>query len=125
MTTPPFVNEVIRPGEGRVQAGPANLPAMPAMLYTIGYERHPTPEWLTAALTAARVKRLVDVRELAISRRQGFAKRALSAALAGAGIDYEHHRSLGNPKPSRDLCRSGRQPEGEPGYLPTSGTGLL
>jgi len=90
---------------------------MAPLLYTIGYELHRTPDSLTAALSDAGVTRLVDVRELPISRRKGFAKKALAAALAEAGIDYEHERALGNPKPSRDMYRSGRQAEGERAYL--------
>jgi uncharacterized protein (DUF488 family) len=90
---------------------------VPATLYTIGYEHHMTPASLTEALLSAGVVRLIDVRELPISRRRGFAKRALSEALAASGIGYEHVRALGNPKASRDLYRSGRQPEGERQYL--------
>lgn len=90
---------------------------MAPLLYTIGYERHRTPDSLTAMLKDAGVTRLVDVRELPISRRKGFAKKALAAALAEAGIGYEHERALGNPKPSRDMYRSGRQAEGERQYL--------
>lgn len=87
------------------------------LLFTVGYEDHKTPGSLTDALSTAGVRRLVDVRELPISRRRGFAKRALAAALSEAGISYEHERALGNPKPSRDLYRSGRQAEGERQYL--------
>jgi uncharacterized protein (DUF488 family) len=90
---------------------------VPPQLYTIGYEDHKTPASLTAALLRVGVVRLVDVRELPISRRRGFAKRALSEALAASGIAYEHDRALGNPKPSRDLYRSGQQEEGERQYL--------
>lgn len=95
----------------------ANLVSVPTVLYTIGYERHKTPDSLTARLNGAGVTRLVDVRELPISRRRGFAKKALSAALSEAGISYEHERALGNPKQSRDLYRSGQQEEGERQYL--------
>jgi uncharacterized protein (DUF488 family) len=90
---------------------------MHAVLYTIGYEQHKTPDSLTAVLRSAGVKKLVDVRELPMSRRRGFAKTALTTALASAGITYEHERALGNPKPSRDLYRSGRQREGERQFL--------
>lgn len=92
-------------------------PSVPPLLFTIGYEDHKTPDSLTDVLRAAGVLRLVDVRELPISRRRGFAKRALCAALGEAGITYEHERALGNPKPSRDLYRSGLQTEGERLYL--------
>jgi uncharacterized protein (DUF488 family) len=90
---------------------------MSARLCTIGYERHRTHASLTEALHGAGVERLLDVRELPLSRRRGFSKRALAAALGAAGIRYEHERALGNPKPLRDLYRSGRQQEGEAGYL--------
>jgi uncharacterized protein (DUF488 family) len=86
-------------------------------LFTIGYEQHPTPDGLVAELRAAGVRRLLDVRELPLSRRRGFSKTALSEVLESVGIAYEHQRALGNPKPLRDLYRSGRQTEGEAGYL--------
>ena len=92
-------------------------PTVSPLLFTIGYEDHKTPGSLTDALRTAGVRRLVDVRELPISRRRGFAKRALATALSDAGITYEHERALGNPKASRDLYRSGRQAEGERQYL--------
>lgn len=50
------------------------------------------------------------------SRRRGFSKTKLAETLAQAGIVYEHQRALGNPKPLRDLYRSGRGAEGESGY---------
>jgi uncharacterized protein (DUF488 family) len=97
---------------------PAAKPrAVSARLLTVGYEQHRTHASLTEALRAAGVERLLDVRELPLSRRRGFSKRALAAALGAAGIHYEHERALGNPKPLRDLYRSGRQREGEAGYL--------
>jgi uncharacterized protein (DUF488 family) len=86
-------------------------------LFTTGYEQHATPEALLTVLREAGVERLVDVRELPLSRRRGFSKTALATALAGGGVEYDHVRPLGNPKPYRDLYRSGRQDEGEKGYL--------
>jgi hypothetical protein len=94
---------------------PKKRPVAP-LLFTIGYEQHQTPESLVSALRAAGVERLLDVRELPISRRRGFAKTALREALEAAGVRYEHERALGNPKPFRDLYRSGRQKDGERGY---------
>jgi uncharacterized protein (DUF488 family) len=44
---------------------------------------------------------LIDVRLNPISRKRGFSKTALSAALVSAGIAYEHMRALGNPKWNR------------------------
>jgi uncharacterized protein (DUF488 family) len=98
------------------QAGGEDM-AMGPRLCTIGYEQHRTSASLVAALKAAGIRRLLDVRELPLSRRRGFSKTALGAVLGDADVSYEHERALGNPKPLRDLYRSGRQSEGEAGYL--------
>ncbi len=74
---------------------------------TIGYEGA-TPGGLIAALRAAGVETLVDVRALANSRRPGFAKRALSAALEEAGIAYVHLPALGTPAEGRAAVRGGK-----------------
>jgi hypothetical protein len=49
-------------------------------LWTIGYEKVGQADFL-AALKAAQIKTLVDVREVANSRRAGFSKKSLAAAL--------------------------------------------
>lgn len=77
---------------------------------TVGYEGT-TPERLVAALREGAVETLVDVRALANSRRPGFAKGALSAALEGAGIGYLHLRALGTPAAGRAAARAGRPEE--------------
>ena len=69
-------------------------------LLTVGYEGVSIDDFLRT-LKAAQVTLLLDVRELAISRRKGFSKRALADALAGAGIEYRHERELGSPRPIR------------------------
>lgn len=79
-------------------------------LFTVGYERA-TPPALLAALRGAGVRRVVDVRALANSRRPGFAKRALSAALEEAGIGYTHLPALGTPPEGREAVRAGRPEE--------------
>ncbi len=79
-------------------------------VFTIGYERA-TPPALLSALRAAGVRRVVDVRALANSRRPGFAKRALSAALEEAGIGYLHLPALGTPPEGREAVRAGRLEE--------------
>jgi uncharacterized protein (DUF488 family) len=56
---------------------------------------------------ATSVRLLIDVRELPTSRRKGFAKSALSSALAAADIGYLHLKGLGDPKPGRDAARAG------------------
>jgi uncharacterized protein (DUF488 family) len=77
-------------------------------IFTIGYEGTTVPEFL-AALQQAGVERVIDVRALPLSRRPGFSKSALRAALAEAGIDYVHLRGLGTPADGRAAARAGRQ----------------
>jgi uncharacterized protein (DUF488 family) len=72
---------------------------------TIGYEGATIDDFL-ATLATARIDTLIDVRELPISRRAGFAKKALSAALESVGIKYVHLRGLGDPKPGREAARA-------------------
>ena len=69
---------------------------MAAALFTIGYEGRALDE-LIAELSANRVERVIDVRELPLSRRRGFSKTPLGAALADADIEYVHLRQAGNP----------------------------
>jgi uncharacterized protein (DUF488 family) len=77
---------------------------------SIGYEGVALAD-LIAALRDAGIATVVDVRQAPISRRPGFSKSALAAALADAGIDYVHLRALGTPKPGRDAARQGRLEE--------------
>ncbi|WP_043360562.1 DUF488 family protein [Belnapia sp. F-4-1] len=79
-------------------------------LFTIGYEET-VPTRLIEALRGAGVTTLVDVRALANSRKPGFAKTALSAALAEAGIGYRHVKALGTPAEGRAAVRAGRPGE--------------
>jgi uncharacterized protein (DUF488 family) len=75
-------------------------------IFSVGYEAT-TPEALVGALADAGVRLLVDVRLNPISRKRGFSKRALAAALEAAGIGYRHERALGNPVDNRDAFRRG------------------
>lgn len=75
-------------------------------IWTIGYERVGQADFV-AALKAAKIKTLVDVREVANSRRAGFAKKSLAAALDEAGIAYIHMKALGTPKAGREAARKG------------------
>jgi uncharacterized protein (DUF488 family) len=73
-------------------------------LFTIGYEGASLSDFIVT-LQNSGVERLLDVREVAQSRRPGFSKTALSTALAEADIGYTHLRQLGDPKAGRDAAR--------------------
>lgn len=73
---------------------------------TLGYEGR-TLEELLHVLRAHKVDVLVDVRQNAVSRKQGFSKRSLSEALEGTGIEYCHEPLLGNPQSNREPFRQG------------------
>jgi uncharacterized protein (DUF488 family) len=75
-------------------------------IFTIGYEATTMADFL-AALRAAGVERVIDVRALPLSRRPGFSKSSLAASLAEAGIDYVHLKALGTPKRGRDAAKKG------------------
>jgi uncharacterized protein (DUF488 family) len=75
-------------------------------IFTIGYEATTVPD-LLATLSRAGVRRVIDVRALPLSRRPGFSKSALRAALIEAGIDYVHLRALGTPAAGRAAARKG------------------
>ena len=77
-------------------------------IFTIGYEATTMAEFL-AALKSAGVERVIDVRALPLSRRPGFSKTPLRAALNEAGIDYVHLKALGTPSEGRSAARAGRQ----------------
>lgn len=77
-------------------------------IFTIGYEATTMAEFL-AALRQAGVERVIDVRALPLSRRPGFSKSPLRAALGEAGIDYVHLKALGTPADGRSAARAGRQ----------------
>jgi uncharacterized protein (DUF488 family) len=83
---------------------------------SVGYENHREVDAFAEMVASAGVKRLVDVRELPISRKRGFAKTALSEALDRAGVEYVHLKALGNPKVFRDLYKSGEVESGRKGY---------
>jgi len=76
------------------------------MLTTIGYERATLADFV-ATLQLVEIDILVDIRERAQSRRPGFSKKALEAAVQDVGIKYIHLPQLGDPKEGRDAARSG------------------
>ena len=80
---------------------------MALKIFTIGYEKATQPE-VVAALQAAGVSRVIDVRAVPLSRRPGFSKSILRNGLAEAGIDYVHLKALGTPAEGREAARRGR-----------------
>lgn len=78
--------------------------------FTIGYE-FVTQAGLIAALQEHGVKRVIDTRDVANSRRAGFSKKLLAASLDEAGMTYLHLRALGTPKAGREANRAGRMDE--------------
>jgi uncharacterized protein (DUF488 family) len=80
-------------------------------LWTIGYERL-LPAELVAELSAAGVRRVLDVRFRPQSRRPGMSKTRLGELLADHDIAYEHRKSLGTPADIRWYFKHGRSAEG-------------
>jgi uncharacterized protein (DUF488 family) len=70
------------------------------LLYTIGYEKTLLKD-VVSTVAAARVATLIDVRDRPISRRPGFSKRQLAAAIEEAGMRYIHLQALGTPPEGR------------------------
>ncbi|MBW8754798.1 MAG: DUF488 domain-containing protein [Sphingomonadales bacterium] len=79
---------------------------MTPTIWTIGYEQV-TLDAVIAALKAAETEVLADIRFLPLSRRPGFSKSALAAAVREAGIDYRHMKPLGTPAEGRAAARRG------------------
>ena len=73
-------------------------------IYTVGYEGLEIAAFISR-LTHVGVKTVVDVRQLPLSRKRGFSKRAFSEALAAAEIAYIHMPTLGCPKSIRDAFK--------------------
>jgi len=71
------------------------------LIFTIGYEGRNLDDF-SKELAANGIKRLIDVREIAWSRKPGFSSKRLSEGLSGSGIEYMHLRALGSPKALRE-----------------------
>ena len=75
-------------------------------IFTIGYEGSTQSEFI-AALQAAGVEQVIDVRAVPNSRKPGFSKNILASSLSEAGIGYVHLKALGTPAAGRQAARSG------------------
>src|SRR5665647_1085675 len=73
----------------------------PDRLYGWGYAGHSVDDLVAFAQTRG-VHAVVDVRLNPVSRKRGFSKRLLAAALEDAGLAYVHLPALGNPRDNRD-----------------------
>src|SRR5256885_12967037 len=91
-----------RAGVHGFQACPRSSREHPGVtaLYTIGYEKTLLKD-VVSTVAAARVATLIDVRDRPISRRPGFSKRQLVAAIEEAGMRYIHLQALGTPPEGR------------------------
>lgn len=93
-------------------------------LYTFGYEGMCIDAWV-ARLKGAGVLKVIDVREVPISRKKGFSKNRFAGYLADAGISYVHARALGCPKAIRRQYKAdgdwGRYTRAFMAYLDTQG----
>ena len=79
---------------------------MSSTIFTIGYEQATQPALVTA-LREAGVEVLADIRYLPLSRRPGFSKSSLKAAVEEAGVAYRHFKQLGTPSEGRTAARQG------------------
>lgn len=89
-------------------------------LFTIGYEGRTQDEYL-GLLRDAGVTLLADVRRNPISRKKGFSKRLLQAALSLRGIAYQHEPRLGNPRHNRPSFLSGNFEHGRTQFIQLMG----
>ena len=76
-------------------------------LFTLGYSGFDIDTFVEK-LKRNKIECLIDVREIPISRKKGFAKTALSLRLCSEGIEYQHFKALGSPKDLRHKVREDR-----------------
>lgn len=74
------------------------------VLYTIGYEGRGIEEFVDR-LKEFGITRLIDVREIPLSRKKGFSKTILGQKLRDENIDYVHYKALGSPSEIRHKLR--------------------
>lgn len=74
-------------------------------LFTIGYEGSTFPEFLLE-LKHRSIDLVLDVRQLPLSRKPGFSKKAFCEGLKISGIDYAHLPALGCPKLIRNKYKT-------------------
>jgi uncharacterized protein (DUF488 family) len=75
------------------------------VLFTIGYECRRIDEFVSY-LKSFNISRLIDVREIPISRKPGFSKKTLQQKLEDEDIIYIHMKALGSPSPIRKKLKA-------------------
>ncbi len=73
-------------------------------VFTIGYEGMDIDAFMSL-LAEHDIETVVDIRELPLSRKPGFSKKALASVLNLSGLEYVHMVALGCPKVVRDRYR--------------------
>jgi uncharacterized protein (DUF488 family) len=73
-------------------------------VFTIGYEGLDINAFMSL-LAEHGIDTVVDIRELPLSRKPGFSKKALASVLNLSGLEYVHMVDLGCPKPVRHRYR--------------------
>ncbi len=80
-------------------------------VFTIGYEGIKIDEFIKK-LKEHKIEQLADVREIPLSRKNGFSKSVLKEAINKENIVYKHFSELGSPKELRHkLWTEGNYPE--------------
>jgi uncharacterized protein (DUF488 family) len=96
-------------------------------VFTIGYEGLDIDTFVSLLIKHG-IDTVVDVRELPLSRKPGFSKKALANVLNLSGREYVHMVELGCPKTVRDRYREDgnwkRYTEGFMKHLKTQGNAI-
>jgi uncharacterized protein (DUF488 family) len=77
----------------------------PNELLTVGYEGLGIDEFV-GRLKQFNISRLIDVREIPLSRKPGFSKTSLRERLKNENIEYVHIKALGSPSPIRNKLKT-------------------
>lgn len=96
-------------------------------VFTVGYEGLDIDAFMSL-LNEYCIETVVDIRELPLSRKPGFSKKALSSVLNFSGLEYVHMVDLGCPKFVRDRYREdgnwARYTDGFLKHLKTQGAAI-
>lgn len=76
-------------------------------LFLTGYEKETIEEFINK-LKINHITTVIDVREIPLSRKNGFSKNKLSPILIANGIKYYHLPQFGSPYEIRNDLKSGR-----------------